>query len=91
MGPMLRLNETESERMNDLSLELNKLMIDKGIQPLAMSKLLHLAIQVGMDKLEDEPEVILAGSNKDYRKLGIKMLDHVFLRVLPSNRLLCAW
>lgn len=91
MGPMLRLNETESERMNDLSLELNKLMIDKGIQPLAMSKLLHLAIQVGMDKLEDEPEVVLAGSNKDYRKLGIRMLNQAFLRVLPSNRLLCAW
>lgn len=59
MGPMLRLNEEESERIHDLSLELNKLRIENGVQPLAMSKLLHLAIQVGMDTLEDQPEAVL--------------------------------
>jgi hypothetical protein len=64
MGPMLRLSQDEGERIEALSLELNSKLIKLGFQPLAMSKLLHMTIEIGIDTLEEEPALATVGMEK---------------------------
>lgn len=64
MGPMLRLSQDEGERIEALSLELNSKLIKLGYQPMAMSKLLHMTIEIGIDTLEEEPALATVGLRK---------------------------
>jgi hypothetical protein len=64
---MLRLSADEGERIAALSLELNSKLIKQGFQPLAMSKLLHMTIEIGIDTLEDQPTLATVGMTKTKR------------------------
>lgn len=61
----IRLKDTEQARLEELSLEVNKDLISKGIQPVQISTLIHFMIEEGVESLRKEPGRF---ANKDYRK-----------------------
>ena len=52
MVQSVRLNEKEQELLRKKAVELNKVLINKGKQPVRDSELVHLLIEEALDVLE---------------------------------------
>lgn len=52
MVQSVRLNEQEQELLRKKAVELNKVLIQKGQQPLRDSELVHILIEEGLDLIE---------------------------------------
>ncbi|GJL76958.1 hypothetical protein [Nitrosomonas sp.] len=81
MPKNIRLKETELDGLEEVSLTLNKVLIDKGIQPLNISTLVHAFIAKGIEEAKNDPE---RASDLYYRKLGeilILPLSSVFKHI----------
>ena len=52
MVQSVRLNEQEQELLRKKAVELNKILIQKGQQPLRDSELVHILIEEGLDLIE---------------------------------------
>jgi hypothetical protein len=65
MSVNFRLKEKELDELEPLSLEINKALIAKGNQPIQLSKVIHLAIEVGIEELRKDPS---KGGDLYYRK-----------------------
>lgn len=65
MPVMVRLKPDEEARLDDLSLQINKLLIEDGIQPVQRSKIVHKLLERAMEEVEQDPTVL---SNLYYRK-----------------------
>lgn len=52
MVQSVRLNEQEQEALRKKAVELNKVLIQKGQQPLRDSELVHILIEEGLDLIE---------------------------------------
>jgi hypothetical protein len=52
MVQSVRLNDQEQELLRKKAVELNKLLIQKGQQPLRDSELVHILIEEGLDLIE---------------------------------------
>ena len=44
MAKMLRLTKNEEKALNDKSIEINKVLINSGVQPVKESELLHIIL-----------------------------------------------
>lgn len=75
----LRLKDQEQEAIENASLSINKLLIDKGIQPVNTSGIAHMIIDAGLRIAKENPDLILESSNKDYRKLGRMLRDGLII------------
>lgn len=72
MPVMVRLKPEEEIRLDELSLEINKLLISKGIQPVQRSKIVHQLLEKALDEAEKDPETV---GDLYYRKLGKVFID----------------
>jgi hypothetical protein len=52
MVQSVRLNDQEQELLRKKAVELNKVLIQKGQQPLRDSELVHILIEEGLDLIE---------------------------------------
>lgn len=52
MVQSVRLNDQEQELLRKKAVELNKILIQKGQQPLRDSELVHILIEQGLDLIE---------------------------------------
>lgn len=52
MVQSVRLNEKEQEMLRKKAVELNKVLIQKGQQPVRDSELVHILIEQGIDLVE---------------------------------------
>lgn len=52
MVQSVRLNDQEQEMLRKKAVELNKVLIQKGQQPLRDSELVHILIEEGLELLE---------------------------------------
>lgn len=52
MVKSVRLNEREQEMLRKKAVELNKLLIQKGQQPIRDSELVHVLIEQGIELIE---------------------------------------
>jgi hypothetical protein len=52
MVQSVRINDQEQEMLRKKAVELNKMLIQKGQQPLRDSELIHILIDQGLDLLE---------------------------------------
>lgn len=52
MVQSVRINDQEQEQLRKKAVELNKMLIQKGQQPLRDSELIHILIDQGLDLLE---------------------------------------
>lgn len=52
MVQSVRLNDQEQEMLRKKAVELNKVLIQKGQQPLRDSEIVHILIEEGMELLE---------------------------------------
>jgi len=52
MVKSVRINDEEQEKLRKKAVELNKVLIQKGQQPLRDSELVHILIAEGLDQLE---------------------------------------
>lgn len=52
MVQSVRLNDQEQEMLRKKAVELNKILIQKGQQPLRDSELVHILIEQGLDLVE---------------------------------------
>ncbi|WP_104471498.1 hypothetical protein [Acinetobacter indicus] len=52
MVQSVRLNEREQELLRKKAVELNKVLIQKGQQPIRDSELVHILIEEGVDLVE---------------------------------------
>lgn len=61
MSKQLRLSESEQEAIREKAIEINKLLIKKGLPPLKDSELTHkiLDLSIGYVKLNSEGELFL--------------------------------
>ena len=61
MSKQLRLSESEQEAIREKAIEINKLLIKKGLPPLKDSELTHkiLELSIGYVKLNSEGELFL--------------------------------
>lgn len=52
MVQSVRLNDQEQEMLRKKAVELNKILIQKGQQPIRDSELVHILIEEGMELIE---------------------------------------
>jgi len=52
MVQSVRLNESEQEKLRKKAVEINKVLIQKGQQPVRDSELVHILIEQGIDLIE---------------------------------------
>lgn len=52
MVQSVRINEQEQEMLRKKAVELNKVLIQKGEQPLRDSELIHILVEEGLELLE---------------------------------------
>lgn len=52
MAQSVRLNDTEQEKLRKKAVELNKALINRGLQPIRDSELVHILISEGLDLIE---------------------------------------
>lgn len=52
MVQSVRLNESEQEMLRKKAVELNKILIQKGQQPVRDSELIHILIEEALEELE---------------------------------------
>lgn len=52
MAQSVRLNDAEQEKLRKKAVELNKALINKGLQPIRDSELVHILIDEGIDLIE---------------------------------------
>lgn len=82
MSSTIRVKESQQDRLEEASLKLNKALIDKGIQPLSMSKMLHAFIEKGIDDAVNDPE---QASSLYYRKLRELLRNTLVVNLFCSN------
>jgi len=56
MPSNIRLKEKELDGLEQASLKLNKVLIDKGIQPVNITKMVHTFIEKGIEDAVNDPE-----------------------------------
>lgn len=61
MVQSVRLNDSEQEKLRKKAVELNKVLIQKGQQPVRDSELVHILIEQGIELIEvnNSGEVII--------------------------------
>lgn len=52
MASQLRIKEAEQEKIRKKSIEINKLLVREGKEPLKDSELVHIIIDLGLDMVE---------------------------------------
>lgn len=52
MAQSVRLNDKEQDKLRKKAVELNKALINRGLQPLRDSELVHILIEEGIDLIE---------------------------------------
>lgn len=62
----IRLKNKEMDGLEKASLKLNRVLIDKGIQPVSIADMVHLFIEKGVEDSISDPEQV---STLYYRKL----------------------
>lgn len=52
MAQMLRLNDKEKELLRNKAVELNKILINKKLEPVKDTELAHIVLEQGIDLVE---------------------------------------
>jgi len=52
MAQMLRLNEKEKELLRNKAVEINKVLINKKLEPVKDTELAHIVLEQGIDLIE---------------------------------------
>ena len=68
MAVNMRLKDSEQEEIEEASLAINKLFIEKGIQPVGTSGIAHMLLAAGIELAKKNPQAIAYIGNKEYRK-----------------------
>lgn len=78
----IRIKDKQVDGLEEASLKLNKVLIEKGIQPVSMAAMVHLFIEKGIEDAVNDP---VQASSLYYRKLRELLRNTLVVNLLCSN------